>query len=56
MQTVTLHRTRETRGTVVYDAPESNANPLIRTVYLAKTALAGARPEKIEITVSGEGV
>lgn len=52
--TFALNLAKETKGTVVYVAPESNANPLIKQAYLAKSAMDGKRPKSVKITVEWE--
>jgi hypothetical protein len=47
---VTLHWSRETKGTHRYDAPPGEET--LRTLYVPKSALAGReRPDAIVVTV-----
>lgn len=42
---------KETKGTVVYEADPNTANVAVRSVYVQKSALNGARPKTILVTV-----
>lgn len=50
--TVTLTQTKQTKGTVRYDSTDEN--PLIKTVYISKTAFEDEIPEMIDLTVDND--
>lgn len=51
--TVTLHKTKETKGTVRFDSKDEN--PLIRTIYVSKDAFPeGVFPDCIDLTVDDD--
>jgi hypothetical protein len=45
-QEITLHKSKETKSTVRYDAAA------VGSIYVRKFALQGARPESITVTLS----
>ena len=51
-QQVTLHKTKETKTTVRYDAAADNDMAAVGSIYVRKFALQGARPESITVTLS----
>jgi len=51
-QQVTLHKSKETKTTVRYDANEDDDTAAIGSIYVRKFALQGARPETITVTLS----
>ena len=55
--TITLQLERETKGTVRYREVDDKGNdpdaPVVRTLYVAKSALDGERPPTLTLTVTG---
>ena len=49
---VTLHKSKETKSTVRYDAAEDDDMADVGSIYVRKFALQGARPETITVTLS----
>ena len=49
---VTLHKSKETKSTVRYDAAEDDDMAAVGSIYVRKFALQGARPETITVTLS----
>ena len=51
-QQITLHKSKETKSTVRYDAAEDDDTAAVGSIYVRKFALQGARPESITVTLS----
>lgn len=51
---IMLEWTKETKGTHRYDAPATNTDVSIRTLYVPKYALPTPRPDRITVTVESE--
>ncbi len=51
-QQVTLHKSKETKSTVRFDAAEDDDTAAAGSIYVRKFALQGARPESITVTLS----
>jgi len=51
-QEITLHKSKETKSTVRYDAAEDDDTAAVGSIYVRKFALQGARPESITVTLS----
>lgn len=51
-RTSTLHFNEEKKHSVRYDAPKTDSDPTVSSVYVLKSALMKPYPMKIEITIT----